>query len=58
MDKEVDLFGWTKSGAKAMKIDCLTALPTTWEEKTVLMQRMLAQAAQQVRDKIQYIAIG
>jgi hypothetical protein len=31
MDKEVDLFGWTKCGAKAMKIEYLTALPIAWE---------------------------
>ena len=46
MDKEVDLSGWTKSVAKDMKQDYLTAQLTAEELKTVLMLRMLPQDAQ------------
>ncbi len=48
MDKELGLSGWTKSVAKATKLNCLTAQPTAWELRTVLMLRMPVSDASRV----------
>ncbi len=48
MDKEVALSGWTKSVAKAMKSDSLTAQPAARELRTALMLRMPLPFAQLV----------
>ena len=45
---EVELSGWIKFDAKAMKLDCLIVLPTAWVLRTVLMLKMLVLSAHEV----------